>query len=165
MSEQPRVRSAFAERTQLRKQEEARQLAQMIASSINISNVQSSTQPMVSLDEFNKVREELERTRAILQDLNKVKDEVERTKPIIYSYEQVLQDQMNATENFIKNRIRKNTTARILNDDMNFALMTYASEEYNVIITERQVRSLVERFGFVYKQSGHKYYYHGGELI
>lgn len=178
----PQLRSAFGERNRLREEQKARQMAQLIAASLPITHTQNTPQQMVSLEEFNKVRQELEITKAqqmaSLEEFNKVKEELERTKqtvqntqqetsqykPLYYDYQQKLQDQLDATKDFISNKLVQNSTARVLNEDMNFELILYAKEEHNVYISQREVKSLIEKFGIPYKKSGNHYYYYGVDL-
>lgn len=175
MAEQPRARSAFGEFNRKKKEEEARQMAQLIAASISLPNSQPAPHQVVSIDDFNKIREELERTK---DEFNRVKQELEVTKgfmqstqqeitqykPLVYDYNQKLKDQLEATQAYINDELVINSSARIPYSNINYGLIFYARDEWNVYITEREVKPLMEKCGVSYKGSNGQYYYYGVDI-
>lgn len=150
-------RNAHAERTRLRKQQEAQQLAQMVAAAMQPQSAQS-TQATVSLEDFNRLKAELEQTRLALQNTN------QELKPIVTEYKTAAQEQFEVTADFVKDRLIRRPTARVLNYDMNFELIEYAKER-GCIINHRKVKPLLEAHKIEYKPSDGKYYFMGVDLV
>ena len=153
------ARSAYAERAKLKKQQDAQLLAQMVASAINPST-QNTAQPTISLEEFNKLKAELEQTKQLLQQ---AQQESEKIKPVVNDWDEKLKDQLETVSDFIRDRLIANPTARVLNHDMNFELIEYA-KEVGCYINSREVKGLLEKFNIQYKPSNGQYYYIGVEF-
>lgn len=153
------ARNAHADRAKLKRQQEAQQLAQMVAAAITPQATQN-VQPVVSLEEFNKLKAELEQAKSLLAA---AQQETQQFKPVVLDHQDKVRDQLEVVNDFIQEKLVQNSTARVLNHDMNFELIEYARDR-GCYINSREVKSLLERFNVPYKTSNGQYYYIGVEL-
>jgi hypothetical protein len=128
---------------------QAAQLAQMVAASIN-------PQPTVSLEEFNKLKAELEQVKLALQA-------AQQFKPVVLDYQDKVRNQLDVVNDFINERLIRNSTASVLNYDMHFELIDYARER-GCYINIQEVKGLLEQLKMECESSNEEYYYMGVEL-
>lgn len=145
------AKSAFLERLRLDEERKAKRFASLVAAEVNNSSVSTKPQEMVSLEDYNKLKEELNRLKS-------------QNTEVYTDYSDKFKAQLEAVEAFINERLRRNVTARILNHDMNYELVTYCRER-GINVDTREVKKLLEHFKIPYVPSNSNYYYMGVEFI
>lgn len=137
------ARNAHAERVRIKKQQEAQQLAKLIAASLQ-QPTSNNTASTVTVEEFNKLKAQVE--------------------PVLSYHDEKVKDQLEVATDFVKDRLVKNAGERVLCHDMNFELTEF-SRERGTTINSREVKGLLcGKLKIPYESKNGNYYYMGVKL-
>lgn len=148
-----------------KEQEHTERIAQALLSRMPIQS-QGAVQ---NIDpKIDDVKKELLELRAALhkaqQKLSVYEQEQPRYINAVNSVESRYAHQLPIVKEFLETQVRKNPTGKILNHDLNNALIDFA-DEGDVHIETYEVAKLMRYFGFDYSESNGKSYYRGLEFI
>ena len=135
-----------------------------------LSSLQLSSQPQLpnfdpKFDDVNSKISQLESELAIAkQKLALYEQEQPRYVNAVTHIETKFAHQLPIVKLFLETQVRRSPTGKILNHDLNNALIDFA-DEGGVHIETYEVAKLMRHFGFDYSESNGKMFYRGLELV
>lgn len=153
------TRSAYRERAQKRKEEEMRQMATMMAQQMN-SN-QNSQASGVSAEEFQRLRQELDHYKAIVQNYQKQEPFLNEVVQSKQKLDTILTE---LAADYIAEELIKDPSGRIPNAELNEDFINYACENGIRNVNEHNVAKYMRANGIEYRKSNGSYSYRGASF-
>lgn len=150
-----------------KEQEQSERLAQALLAKLSLTNQPPPPKTVVDprIDDMSRKVAQLEVTlQAAQQKVALYEKEQPRLVNAASYVEEKFKYQLPIVKAFLDTRVRKNPTAKILNHDLNNALIDFA-EEGDVHIETYEVAKLMRHFGIDYSPSNGKLYYRGIEFV